>query len=82
MDGILLLGRKSCIQHIKFKIYWMSKPVPAANLKILSTFHGEQKPTWLKFLELKLKLKFLYLNRQGYNRVSTDHGKPRKPAMS
>ena len=62
MDGILLLGQKSCIRDIKFKIYLASKSIPAAKSQNFVDISGEQKPTWAKCLAFG----FFYLKRQGY----------------
>ena len=62
MHGILLLGRKSCIQDIKFKLYWVSKSIPAPKSQNCVEISGAQKPTWAKFLESE----FFYLKRQDY----------------
>ena len=53
MGGIILLGRKSCIQNIKFNIYWVSKWIPAEKSQNFVDISGAQKPTWAKFLKLK-----------------------------
>ena len=58
-DRILLLGRKS---DIKFKIYWLSKSIPAAKSQNFVDISGAQKPIWAEFLEFD----FFYLKRQGY----------------
>ena len=53
MDGIILLGRKSCIREIKIKMYWVPKSIPAVqNLKILSTFQGYKNPHGQNFWNL------------------------------
>ena len=51
MDKILLLGQKSCIWDITFKIYWVAKSIPAAKSQYFVDISGAQKPTWAKFLE-------------------------------
>ena len=58
MVGTLLLGLKSCIWDISFKMYDVSKSIPVAKSQ---NFVGK-KPTWVKFLEFDL----FYLKRQGY----------------
>ena len=62
MDGVLLLGQKSYIQNIKFKIYWLSKSIQAAKSQSSGSISEAQKLTWAKFL----KTDFFYLKRQGY----------------
>ena len=62
MHGILLLGQKSCIWDIKFKIYWVSKSIPAAKQQNFVNISGAQKPTGTIFWEFE----FFYLKRQGY----------------
>ena len=66
MDGILLLRRKSCIRNIKFKIYWLSKSIPAAKPQNFVDISGAQKPTWAKFWEFE----FFHLKRQGYTDIN------------
>ena len=61
MDEILLLGSKSCIWDVKFKVYWVSKSIPAAKSQNFVDISGAQKPIWAKFLEFE----FFYLERQG-----------------
>ena len=63
MDGILLLGPKSCIQDMKFKIYQVSISIPAVKSQNIANISGTQKPTWAKYLEFDF---FFYLKRQGY----------------
>ena len=48
-DGILLLGWKSCIQDMKFKICQVSKSIPAAKSQNFVNISGAHKPTWAKF---------------------------------
>ena len=43
MDEILLL--------VKFKIYWVTKSIPAAKSQNFVDISGAQKPTWAKFME-------------------------------
>ena len=59
---ILLLEQKSCIRDIKFKIYGVSKSIPAAKSQNFVHISRALKPTWAKFLEFN----FFYLKRQGY----------------
>ena len=56
MDGILLLGQKSWIWDIKFKIYLVSKSIPAAKSQNFVDNSRAQKPTWAKFLEFEFFL--------------------------
>ena len=51
MIGKLLIGQKSCIWEISFKMYEVSKSVPAAKSQNFVSIAGPQKPTWAKFLE-------------------------------
>ena len=51
IDGILLLGRKSCIWNVKFKIYWVTKSIPAAKSQNFVDILGAQKLTLAKFLD-------------------------------
>ena len=50
------------IRDIKFKIYWVSKSIPAAKSQNFVDVSWAQKTKCAKFLEFN----FLYLNRQGY----------------
>ena len=61
MYGIILLGRKSCIRDLKFKIYWVLKSIPAAKPQTSGDILEPQKPAWAKFF---------YLKRQGYTDIS------------
>ena len=47
MDGVLLLGQKSCIWDTKFNIYLVSKSIPAVKFcqNFVIILRG-QKPTW------------------------------------
>ena len=69
MDGMLLLRRKSCIQDIKFKIYWVSKSIPAAKSQNFVDISVAQKHTGTKFLEFeffsseKTRLQRYYQNK-------------------
>ena len=47
---------------IKFKIYWVSKSIPAAKSHNFVNISEAQKPTWGKFLEFG----FFYMKRQCY----------------
>ena len=47
---------------INFKIYWVPKSTPAANLKILLTFQGHKNLHEQNFWNWS----FFYLKRQGY----------------
>ena len=51
MDGIVSLGRKSCVYYIKLKIYLVSKSIPVAKSQNFIAISGAQDPTWAKFLE-------------------------------
>ena len=51
MDGILLLGQKSLIWDITFKIYQLSRSIPAAKSQNFVNVSRAQNPTWAKFLE-------------------------------
>ena len=62
MYGILFLGQKAFIWDIKFKIYGVSKFIPAAKSQNFVDISGAQKPTWSKFLEFE----FFHLKRPGY----------------
>ena len=69
MDGMILLGRISCIRDITFNIYWVSKSTPAAKSLNFVDISGAQKPTWAKLLELgfflpeKTRLQRYYQNK-------------------
>ena len=69
MDRIQLLGRKSCIRDIKFKIFWVSKSIPVAKSQNFVDISRAQKPTWAKFLEFesflseKTRLHIYYQNK-------------------
>ena len=51
MVGTQLLGQKSWILDISFKMYEVSKSVPAAKSQNFVNISGVQKPTWAKFWE-------------------------------
>ena len=65
MVGAVLLGQKSCIWDM-FKMYEVSKSIPAAKSQIFIDISGAQKPKWAKLLEFV----FLYLKRQGYTDIT------------
>ena len=52
MDGILLLRRKSCFRDINFKVYRVSKSIPAAKSQNFVDISEAHKPTSVKFLQL------------------------------
>ena len=56
MNGILLLGWKSCFQDVKFQIYWVSKSIPAVKSQTFVDNSGAENFWNLIFL----------LKRQGY----------------
>ena len=56
MDGILLLGQKTCIWDINVKIYWVSKSISAVKSQNFVDISWTQKPTWDKFLEFEFFL--------------------------
>ena len=70
MGGILLFGQKSGVSgDFLFKIYLMSKSVPAATSQNFVDTLRPQKPMWVKFLEFKLfflseKAKFIDIIRK------------------
>ena len=41
----------SCIWEITFKIYWVSKSIPAAKSQKFVNISGAEKPTWTTLLE-------------------------------
>ena len=51
-----MIGGKSCIQDIKFKIYSVSKSILAARAQNFVSISGAQKPAWAKFLEFEFFL--------------------------
>ena len=61
MDGILLLGQKSCIWDIKFKIYWVSKSIPTAKSQNFLNISGSWKTNMsLIFLSEETRLRRYY----------------------
>ena len=66
MDGILLLGRKSCIPDIKFKFIECRNSYQLQNLKILSIFQGRKNSNEQNFENLN----FFYFKIQGYTDIS------------
>ena len=54
--GIQLLGQKLYIWDIKFKIYYISKSIPAAKSQNFVDISSTQNPTWAKFLEFNFVL--------------------------
>ena len=74
MDGILLLGQKSWIWDIKFKIYLVSKSIPAAKSQNFVGISGAQNPTWAKnfFLE-KTRLCKYHKNKNQFEVTSSSY---------
>ena len=62
MVETLLLVQKSCIWDITFRMYEVSKSIPAAKCQNFVNISRAQKPIWTKVLEFD----FFYLKRQGY----------------
>ena len=72
MDGILLLGLKSCIWDIKLKIYCVSKSIPAAKSQNFVDISGAQKPIWATIFGIWIFLseeKRLYRYYQNKNQL-------------
>ena len=68
MDGILLLEQKSCIRDINFRIYWVSKSIPAAKSQNFINILGAQKPTWTNFLEFDFLFEKTRIYRYYWNK--------------
>ena len=60
--GYYCLGKNQAYWDIKFKIFWVPKPILTAKSQNLVNTSEAQKPTWAKFLEFG----FFYPKRQGY----------------
>ena len=63
MGRIVLFGRKSGIWDILFKIYLVSKSIPATKFQNFVDASGPQKPMCTKFLKFDC---FFYLKRQNF----------------
>ena len=62
MVETLLLVQKSCIWDIMFRMYEVSKSIPAAKSQNFVNISRAQKPIWAKILEFE----FFCVKRQSY----------------